>query len=293
MNLGVIGLGHIGGAIAANLLTEGHAVAVFDRDEARVAELVATGARAASDPVALAAAAEVTLLSLPTPAIVDAVAAEWQRGAAPGATLIELSTNSPTAVRALGARLEATGHHLLEAPLTGGAPGARARKLVFFVGGDDAAVARGRPILERLGRATFHVGPLGAGNTAKLVNSLIAFTTTWVSLEGLSIAAKAGIELATMIDAIRTGGASNFYVDKVVDGLDQRGRPVQFAIELAAKDARLVTELAAALDLPAPLAGTIAANLAAAAAGGLGAHDWSDLVEWIERQGQVALRLRP
>lgn len=293
MNLGVIGLGHIGGAIAANLLAEGHTVAVFDRDEARVAEAVALGGRAASDPAALASAAAITLLSLPTPAIVDAVAAEWQRGAPSGAMLVDLSTNAPAAVRALGARLEATGHHLLEAPLTGGAPGARARKLVFFVGGGDGAVARGRPILERLGRAAFHVGPLGAGNTAKLVNSLIAFTTTWVSLEGLSIAAKSGIELPTLIDAIRTGGASNFYVDKVVDGLDQRGRPVQFAIELAAKDARLVTELASSLDLPAPLATTIAAHLTAAAKGGLGARDWSELVEWIERQGQVELRLRP
>lgn len=293
MKLGVIGLGNIGGAIAANLLGDGHAVTVHDRDEARMAAPVAAGARAAADPGAVAAAAEITLLSLPTPDIVDAVAAEWLQGAAPDAVLIDLSTNAPTTVRALGERLAAAGRHLLEAPLTGGAPGARARRLVFFVGGDRSVVARCRPTLEPLGRAMFHVGPLGAGNTAKLVNSLIAFTTTWVSLEGLSIAAKAGLDLPTVIEAIRTGGASNFYVDHVVDGLDQRGRPVQFAIELAAKDARLVTALAAALDLPAPLASTIAANLGAAAAGGLGDRDWSDLVEWLERQGDVALRLRP
>ncbi len=205
--------------------------------------------------------------------------------------LVDLSTNAPASVRALGARIGAAGAHLLEAPLTGGAPGARARKLVFFVGGEDAVFARARPILDSLGRACIHVGPLGAGNTAKLVNSLIAFTTTWASLEGLSIAAAAGIELRTMIDAVRTGGASNFYVDKVVDGLDQRGRTVQFALELAAKDADLVTELAASLGVPAPIGERIRDGLRAATAAGFGERDWSDLVEWIEHQSGQRMRL--
>lgn len=292
MNVGVIGLGSIGGAIAANLLADGHALTVLDRDDARVEPLVSAGARSEADAAAVAAAAELTLLSLPTPEIVDGVGTEWSRGAAPGSVLLDLSTNAPSSVRALGERLANAGLTLVEAPLTGGEPGARARKLVFFVGGDAATVKRVRPILDSLGRATFHVGPLGAGNTAKLVNSLVAFTTTWVSLEGLSIAAKAGLDLPLMIDAIRTAGASNFYVDKVVDGLDQRGRPVQFAIELAAKDARLVTALASELGLPAPVADTIANGLTAAAEGGLGARDWSDLVEWIEHQAEVVLRLR-
>ncbi len=293
MKLGVVGLGNIGGAIAANLVADGHEISVLDQDPARVATLTRAGARPAANAADLARHAEITFLSLPTPAVVGAVAGEWLGGAHPEAVLVDLSTNAPAVVRALGARIEATGAHGVEAPLTGGAPGAKARKLVFFVGGTDAAYARVRPVLETVGRACFHFGPLGAGNTAKLVNSLLAFTTTWVSLEGLSLATAAGIHLRTLIDAIRTGGASNFYVDKVVDGLNQRGRPVQFALELAAKDARLVTELAAGLGVPAPLGERIAASLRAATEAGFGTRDWSDLVEWIEHQSGQRMHLDP
>ena len=109
--------------------------------------------------------------------------------------------------------------------------------LVFMMGGDDEPVARVRPVLEPLGRATFHVGALGLGNTMKLLNSLIAFTTTWVSLEGLSFATKAGIEVRDAVEILRTAGASNFYIDRQVETIDGRGRPTQFALALAAKDA--------------------------------------------------------
>ena len=93
--------------------------------------------------------------------------------------------------------------------------------LVFMVGGDVDAVARVRPVLEPLGRGLFHVGDLGLGNTMKLINSLIAFTTTWVSLEGLSMAAKAGIPVPAAVEMLRTAGASNFYLDRMVETIDQ------------------------------------------------------------------------
>jgi 3-hydroxyisobutyrate dehydrogenase-like beta-hydroxyacid dehydrogenase len=293
MRLGVIGLGNIGGAVAANLVADGHGVAVADLDAARVAALVAKGARAVDSAAALARESEITLASLPTPEAVDAVAADWLSGAAPGSVFVDLSTNSPDAVRALGARLAARGCHLLEAPLTGGAQGARARGLVFLVGGEAEVLARCAPVLAKLGRASFHMGPLGCGNVAKLVNSLLAFTATWVSLEGLSLAAAGGVDLRTMVDAVRTGGAGNFFIDRMVEGIGQRGRPPHFALGLAAKDARLIVDTALRLGVPTPVAGQIAQVFAAAARGGLADHDWSDLVEWAERQAGLALVLRP
>ena len=114
---------------------------------------------------------------LPTPAVVSAVADEWVGSAPAGVVLVDLSTNDPDVVRELGERLAESGHRLVEAPLTGGAVGAENRSLMFMVGGDDEAVARVGPVLEPLGRATFHLGGLGLGNTMKLVNSLLAFTT--------------------------------------------------------------------------------------------------------------------
>ena len=97
----------------------------------------------------------------PRPRWWHAVAGAWAAAAQPGSVLVDLSTNSPAAVRRLGERLAGSGHHLVEAPLTGGAIGAERRMLVFMVGGDDEPVARVLPVLEPLGRATFHVGALG------------------------------------------------------------------------------------------------------------------------------------
>ncbi len=293
MRVGVIGLGNIGGAVAANLLADGHEVALLDRDPARMqAPGLERGTRVDS-PAELARRAEIAFLSLPTPDVVDATAEGWLGGAAPGSALVDLSTNAPGRVRALGLRVASRGCELLEAPLTGGAPGAQRRQLVFLCGGEPAVFERCRPLLEKLGRAVFHLGPLGLGNTAKLVNSLLAFTSTWVSLEGLAIAARSGLDLRQLVEVVRTGGASNFYIDRMVEGLNARGRKADFALELAAKDAGLVVDLARAAGVPAPVAQAVRGVFAAAAAGGLGARDWSDLVEWMEREAACTLRLAP
>jgi 3-hydroxyisobutyrate dehydrogenase-like beta-hydroxyacid dehydrogenase len=293
LDLGVIGAGNIGGAIAANLLADGHRVAVHDPDAARVAPLVNAGAVEAVSAAEVARQSDITFLSLPTPAVMEQVAAEWLDAARPEALLVDLSTNAPAMVRTVGARLAAAGRHLLEAPLTGGAPGAQARMLVFMVGGEREAFERCRPVLERLGRATFHLGPLGLGNTAKLVNSLMAFAATLVSLEGLAVAAKSGIDLRTMVDVVRTAGAGNIYIDRMVEGINERGRPTQFALALAAKDAGLLLDVARDVAVPMPVAAEVAQALVTAVAAGLGERDFTDLVELMERQANVRLSLPP
>jgi 3-hydroxyisobutyrate dehydrogenase len=293
MRLGVVGAGNIGGAIARNLLRDGHAVVVHDLDPERCRALREAGATVGDSPAAVAERSDVTFTSLPGPAVMEATAAAWLRRAAPGAVLIDLTTNAPATVQAVGARLAAEGRHLLEAPLTGGAPGAEARMLVFMVGGERAVYERCRPLLERLGRAVFHVGPLGLGNTAKLVNSLLAFAATWVSLEGLAVAARAGVNLRTMIDVVRAGGAGNFFTDRMVEGINERGRPPQFTLALAAKDAGLLLDLARETGVPIDAATAVAAALAAAVEAGLGDRDFTDLVELMERRAGVALRLPP
>ena len=291
--VGVIGAGNIGGAIAANLVADGHLVTVHDPDPVRTAPLGAAGATIVPSPAAVAERSEITFTSLPSPVVMEQVAEGWLGGAPVDAILVDLSTNAPATVRAVGARLAAAGRHLLEAPLTGGAPGAQARMLVFMVGGDAAIYARCRPLLDRLGRASFHLGPLGLGNVAKLVNSLMAFGATWISLEGLAVAAKAGIDLRTMVTVVRTGGAGNFFIDRMVEGINERGRPTQFSLALAAKDAGLLLEVARTAAVPVPAAAEVAQVFVAAVAAGLGDRDFTDLVELIERQAGVALRIAP
>jgi 3-hydroxyisobutyrate dehydrogenase-like beta-hydroxyacid dehydrogenase len=293
MHVGIIGLGNIGGHVAANLVADGHEVTVFDTDEVRSKPLVEAGATAAPGPAEVAKASEITLLSLPTPEVVNAVADAWLKGASKGDILVDISTNSPEAVRELGVRVSAAGCELLDAPLTGGAAGAESRMLVFMVGGDAKAFQRCEPLLSKLGRAVFHLGPLGLGNTAKLVNSLLAFTSTWVSLEGLSMAAKAGIDVRTMVDVVRTGGAGNFFMDRMVESINERGRPAQFALALAAKDARLIEGLSEATGVPAPIGSQLRKILDSAVDAGLGDHDWSDLVEHAEKEAGIPLQIAP
>jgi 3-hydroxyisobutyrate dehydrogenase-like beta-hydroxyacid dehydrogenase len=291
VQVGVIGLGNIGGPVAGNLAADGHDVIVFDVDRERAAAVA--GTRVGASVAEVGAASEVTVLSLPTPAVVRAVAEEWVTTAAPDAVLVDLSTNSPEVVRELGARLRETGHHLVEAPLTGGAIGAQKRMLSFMVGGEESAVARVKPLLEPLGRAFVHLGPLGLGNTMKLVNSLVAFTTTWVSLEGLSLAAKSGISVPRVVEVLRTNGVANFYLDRMVENIDSRNGPTQFALALAAKDAGLIVETGRALGVPTPAGAAVLQVLVGAIAGGLGDHDWADLATAAERQGNVELTWTP
>src|SRR5438876_11778546 len=125
--LGVIGAGNIGGAVAANLLSDGYAVAVHDLDPARSAALVRAGAARADTPAAVAERSEITFTSLPSPAVMETVAQAWLSGARRDAVLVDLSTNAPATIRSVGARPAAAGPHPLEAPLAARAPDAQAR----------------------------------------------------------------------------------------------------------------------------------------------------------------------
>jgi 3-hydroxyisobutyrate dehydrogenase-like beta-hydroxyacid dehydrogenase len=289
--VGVVGLGNIGGALAANLAADGHAVTVTDLDADRASQI--EGATAVASVGEVAQVSDITLTSLPTPDVVRAVSREWAAAADAGAILVDLSTTLPASNQAIAAELAASGHHFVEAPLTGGAVGAQNRALVFMVGGEEAAVERCRPILDQLGRATIHLGPVGTGTTMKLVNSLLAFTCTWASLEALSLAVAAGIDVRTAVEVVRTGGASNFFIDRAVEGINVRGRPAQFALLLAAKDADLIEQVAAASGVPSTMAAAMVEVLTDAVGRGLGDHDWSDLVVAAEQRSGVELTIAP
>ena len=292
--LGFVGLGNIGGAICANLLADGHELTVCDVDATRVEPLVAGGARGADRAAEVGRHSDWTFLSLPSPAVVESVAQQWLDAGEPaGKVLIDLSTNAPAMVERLGAFVAGCGAHLVEAPLTGGSIGARTRQLVFILGGEDEVVARVTPLLETLGRAVFHLGKLGNGNVGKLVNSLMAFTATWVSLEGLTLAAKHDVDLRTLVEMVRTSGAAASYLDRRVEMINERGRPPEFALELAAKDAGLMVEAGRQAGTPMPVASALLQVLSFGLAQGLGGKDFSDLVEVAERAAAVELRLPP
>jgi 3-hydroxyisobutyrate dehydrogenase-like beta-hydroxyacid dehydrogenase len=127
----------------------------------------------------------------------------------------------------------------------------------------------------------------------KLVNSLLAFTCTWASLEALSMAVAAGVDVRTAVEVVRTGGASNFFIDRAVEGINQRGKPAQFALGLAAKDAHLIQEVAEGHGVSAAIAAAMVEVLDDIVARGLAEADWTDLVVAAEQRGGVELTIAP
>lgn len=290
--IAVVGLGNIGGPVAANLIADGFDVMVSDINDKLVNNLVAKGAKKGSVKD-IGAHADLTLLSLPSPAVIKSVTTEWLSTAAANSILVDLSTNSPEMAKELGKMVSDAGRCFLECPLTGGAPGAMNRSLVFMVGGDKTVFERAKPVLDKISRASFYMGEFGCGNTAKLANSLLAFTSTWTSLEALAMAAKSGVDIRTLVNVIRTGGASNFYIDNMVEYLNIKEKPVMFGLALAAKDAGLITQMGKDLGVPTPVATSIADVYQQAIAAGLSQKDWSALEGFMEKQSGATLTITP
>jgi 3-hydroxyisobutyrate dehydrogenase-like beta-hydroxyacid dehydrogenase len=271
----VVGLGAMGSRIARRLLDAGHDLVVWNRTAEKAQALVEAGAVAAATPAEAAAGAEVVLTTVADPAALrdvtegeDGVAA----GVGEGATVIEMSTVGPDAVRRLASVLGArTG--LLDAPVLGSRSEAEAGTLTVFVGGPDELVARWTPLLSVLG-SPLHVGPLGSGAAAKLVANTTLVGTIGVLGEALALAEGLGIprEKAFEVLAATPLGPQ---AERRRESVESGDYPPRFALYLARKDAELV--VAAAREAGVDLRLTEAARswLAEAEEAGLGDRDYS------------------
>ncbi|MGE0253858.1 MAG: 3-hydroxyisobutyrate dehydrogenase [Alphaproteobacteria bacterium] len=194
--IGFIGLGNMGGPMVANLVKAGHAVQAFDLSAGALERAVAAGAKAAPNAAATAAGADVILTMLPAGPHVRAVWLEKDKvleAAKPGALLIDSSTIDPETARAVVEAASKRGLDMLDAPVSGGVGGATAGTLTFMCGGTDAAFARAKPILEKMGKNIFHAGGPGAGQAAKLCNNLMMAIEMIAVSEGFALAEKLGL----------------------------------------------------------------------------------------------------
>jgi len=249
MKIGFIGLGLMGGPMAANLLKAGYALKVFDLKKENAAPLLAAGARWDESP---AREVDVVCTSLPGPKEVEAVAAAILRDAGPGTAWLELSTNSPDVVRRLHARCRDKGIEMLDAPVSGGPGGAKSGRLAVWVGGERAAYDRCLPVLQAIGDQPAYVGAAGAGTVAKLVHNASSFMVQAALAESFTLGVKAGVDPLALFRAIRqgaTGRARTFdrLAEKFLPGSYD---PAGFALKLAVKDVALALELGKTLGVP-------------------------------------------
>ena len=259
--IGFIGLGLMGKPMSLNLLKAGYPVVVHSRSPGPVLEVEKQGAKTASSPSEVAAAADVVITMLPdTPDVEKVLTAENGvfAGMRPGALIIDMSTISPVVTRRLAAEAERRGAMMLDAPVSGGDIGAINATLSIMVGGPETAFQRALPIFEALGKSVVRIGESGAGQICKACNQLVAAQTIQAVSEALVLAAKAGVDAAKVRQALLGGFAQSRILE--VHGqrmLDHRFIP-GFRAALHLKDLEIT--LATGREYGVPLPGTAQAT---------------------------------
>jgi 3-hydroxyisobutyrate dehydrogenase len=296
LDIGFIGLGVMGAPMATHLARAGHRLTLLDLDTAAATQLADTlgkPARVAATPQELAQACEVVITMLPDGQVVQQVALAENgllQGAHPGLLLVDTSSCEPWLTERTGAALAERGVAMIDAPVSGAQWGAVDAQLVFMVGGAERDVARARPLLETMGRAVFHLGPLGAGHAMKCINNCITAVTLANTAEGLVAGKRYGLDPQAMLAVLNasTGGSwitQTHFEQRVFN----RAFDDPFKLALMLKDMGIAVELARGTGTPVPLWG-LGQQLWRMAdhAAGPGASV-SELVRWVERQSGTEL----
>lgn len=236
MHYGYIGLGNLGGHLAANLLQAGHRVTVFDRNPALAERHAALGATVAPSVSALAEQVDHVFTCLPNPAVSEAVLAELMTGLKPGSTWIENSTLGRDDVLRLAGLARIGEVRLLEAPVTGGVHLAARGEITVLLGGDQDLVDLHRPALSVIGNRMFHMGPLGSAAIIKVITNMLAFIHLKATSEALMLAKRGGLDLGQAWHAIQASSGNSF-VHETEGALILNGSyDIAFNIDLALKD---------------------------------------------------------
>jgi len=253
--VGFVGLGIMGEAMARNLLKAGFELTIWNRTQARCDALLGEGARKAPSPAAVAAASEVTVSCVTDSPDVREVAlgpGGVIEGAAPGSSYVDCSTISPSAAREVAVALSVRGVGMLDAPVSGGDVGARAGTLAIMAGGPDDVFQRCLPVLQAMGETIVRVGEAGSGQVVKLCNQVAAGLNLLAMAEAISLARRAGVDPAKMIEVVGAGAAGSWMLSNLGPRALRDDFAPGFMVELMQKDLRLVLESASETHTPLP-----------------------------------------
>jgi 3-hydroxyisobutyrate dehydrogenase-like beta-hydroxyacid dehydrogenase len=284
--LGWIGLGALGAPMAANLLAAGFSITVHNRTPGPELPLAAQGARVASSPADVAAAAGLLCLCLSDDAAVEAVLLGPQgaaEGLRPGALVIDFSTIAPATSQGLAARLGERGVAYLDAPVTGGTEGARAGTLSVLVGGKPEDLERARPVLAVVGGRISHLGPVGAGQQAKAVNQVLVAGSYAAVAEAMALGQRLGLPMAQVCEALAAGAAGSWALENRAANMLNGHYPLGFRLALHRKDLRIALAAAEDAGLELPLSALVAAIEDELLKAGHGNDDVSALARWFSR----------
>jgi 3-hydroxyisobutyrate dehydrogenase len=284
--IGFIGLGIMGGPMAARLLDAKYPLVVHSRTKSKVSRLIARGARFVESPAEVAKQSDVVIICVTDTPDVEAVVRGAEgivSSARRGLIVVDHSTISPAATKQIADDLDKLGVKFLDAPVSGGDTGAKNGTLSIMVGGDRETLDRVDPILRVLGQTITHCGPSGAGQLTKLVNQILVSVTNLAVCEALVFAKKHKLDLEKTISAVGGGAAGSWQLNnlgaKMVVGDLRPG----FMINLQQKDLRLVLQAAEESNTSLPAASLVHQLFAAAQAAGHGKNGTQALFTVVEK----------
>jgi 3-hydroxyisobutyrate dehydrogenase len=288
--IGFIGLGNMGGGMAANLVRNGYEVVAFDLSETALARAAEAGCGRAASTQEAVAGADAVVTMLPAGKHVRQVYGGEVFAAAPaGALLIDCSTIDVASAKAVGAAASGAGFAMVDAPVSGGIAAANAGTLTFMVGGEASAFARAQPILTAMGKAVIHAGALGAGQAAKICNNMLLGATMVATCETFLLAEKLGLDLKTFFDISSKASGQSWSMTSYcpVPGVGpetpaDRDYQGGFASALMLKDLKLACQAAQEVDASVPMGAAAEALYQAFANAGGGGLDFSAMIRFLD-----------
>ena len=290
--IGFIGLGIMGKPMALNLLSKGYEVMVNDLNKDAVQTLIDAGAKAADSAKVIGENSDVIITMLPASHHVQQVVLGENgvlSGAKKGAVIIDMSSISPVVSKEIAAIAEKQGVEMLDAPVSGGEPKAKDGTLAIMVGGKEEVFEQVKDVLFAMGSEVTLVGGNGSGTTAKLANQVIVNLNIAAMSEALVLAAKAGIDVEKMYQAIRGGLAGSAVLDAKVPLILDRNFVAGGRIDINLKDMTNVMETAHSIGVPMPLSSQLLEIFHALKVDGKAADDHGGIVQYYEKLANVTV----
>ncbi len=291
--IGFIGLGIMGRPMAKNLIKAGYSLVVYDINSAPVEELISLGADQGVSPLDVAQKCSHLVTMLPNSPEVKTVILGLEgviEGAAPGTVVLDMSSISPIVSREVGEALAKKKVKFLDAPVSGGEPGAINATLSIMVGGDPAVYEECKPLLAAMGKSIVRVGNVGSGNVAKLANQIIVALNIAAMSEALVLGTKAGVDPELIYNAVRGGLAGSNVLEakamRVMEGNFDPG----FKIDLHVKDLNNALDAARDAGVPLFLTSQVMEILKCLQLDGKGQKDHSAILNFYEKLAGVEVR---
>ncbi|HVE67502.1 MAG TPA: NAD(P)-dependent oxidoreductase [Solirubrobacteraceae bacterium] len=290
MRVAFAGLGIMGSRMAANLARAGHELTVWNRTRAKAQDWVAEHGGAVAGTPAEAAVGADALITM----VVDGPQVEEvllgpggaAQGAREGLLCVDMSTIAPADARRIGRDLDTQGIRFLDAPVTGSSPKAQAGTLTIMAGGTPEDFERARPLFDAMGEVVLHVGPVGHGQTIKVINNAVAAINTAVVAQALLVGRQAGIDLDALEKVMHAGSGGSAMLDLKAGPMRAHDFSTLFKLEHMLKDVRLCLDAAADADADFPFAQEVEQLLSAAVDRGLGQKDFAAMIVVLEsREG--------